>query len=51
VGAQGGTYGTVLASGGTYAIIGRSIYEAADPVRAIYQILASSTPGDTHDIA
>ena len=38
VGAQGGTYGEVLSAGADYAIIGRAIYEADDPVASIQRL-------------
>lgn len=39
VGAQGGNYGKVINSGGSYAIIGRAIYNAPDPAKAVHAIL------------
>lgn len=39
VGAQGGNYRNVIDNGGSYAIIGRAIYNAPDPRGAIHAIL------------
>ncbi len=38
VGYQGGSYQNVLKAGGNYSIIGRAIYEAANPREAIEQL-------------
>ncbi len=40
VGAQGGNYQKVISSGGSYAIIGRAIYNADDPLEAVHTILS-----------
>lgn len=40
VGAQGGKYHDALGAGGTYAIIGRAIYDASNPAAAIDRILS-----------
>ncbi|MCE9531286.1 MAG: orotidine 5'-phosphate decarboxylase [Planctomycetes bacterium] len=39
VGAQGGTYHQALKAGGTYVIVGRAIYNAADPKKAVQALL------------
>lgn len=39
VGYQGGTYQSVLKAGGNYPIIGRAIYEAANPREIIKQLI------------
>lgn len=41
VGAQGGSAAAALAAGADYLILGRSVYEAADPARATLDILDS----------
>lgn len=38
VGAQGGTFGGVQSAGADYAIIGRAIYNAQDPLRSIEEL-------------
>jgi orotidine-5'-phosphate decarboxylase len=40
VGAQGGSAGTALQAGADYLIVGRSIYEAEDPVGSAKKLLA-----------
>lgn len=40
VGAQGGKHQEVLKAGGTYSIVGRAIYNAPDPAKALADILA-----------
>jgi len=40
VGAQGGSAGAVLQAGADYLIVGRSIYEAEDPVASAKKLLA-----------
>jgi orotidine-5'-phosphate decarboxylase len=42
VGAQGGTLSEVRGAGGSYGIIGRSIYQADDPRAAVIQILENA---------
>jgi orotidine-5'-phosphate decarboxylase len=42
VGAQGGSLGEVLRCGGSYGIIGRSIYAAPDPRAAVTEIVAAA---------
>ncbi|MBD9490507.1 orotidine-5'-phosphate decarboxylase [Ensifer sp. ENS11] len=39
VGAQGGKHSEVMQAGGTYSIVGRAIYNADDPVRAVEAVL------------
>lgn len=43
VGYQGGSYGAVLDAGGTYAIVGRSIYQAPDPRAAAEGLVVART--------
>jgi orotidine-5'-phosphate decarboxylase len=40
VGKQGGSYRSVMESGGTYAIVGRSIYESSNPRRSVEELMA-----------
>lgn len=42
VGAQGGRYGHAISAGADYEIIGRAIYQAEDPSKAVYQIKAET---------
>ncbi len=44
IGAQGGAFGGALAAGASYEIIGRAIYAAADPLRAVLAIKEQTTP-------
>ncbi len=44
IGAQGGKFGEAIAAGGDFEIIGRAIYAAPDPVRAVEEIRAAIAP-------
>lgn len=44
IGVQGGKFGGAIAAGGDFEIIGRAIYSAPDPVRAVKDIRAAIAP-------
>ncbi len=44
IGAQGGKFGGALAAGADFEIIGRAIYEAADPIRSVREIKRALAP-------
>ncbi len=44
IGAQGGKFGAAIAAGGDFEIIGRAIYQAPDPARAVEEIRAAIAP-------
>lgn len=41
IGVQGGVYGDAIDAGGTYAIVGRAIYNSPNPLKAVQEIISS----------
>jgi orotidine-5'-phosphate decarboxylase len=41
VGAQGAPYGSAIAKGAHFEVIGRSIYESADPLKEVQKVVAA----------
>ncbi|HOO78573.1 MAG TPA: orotidine-5'-phosphate decarboxylase [bacterium] len=45
IGAQGGRFGAAIAAGADFEIVGRAIYDAPEPPRAVEKIRAAIAPG------